>query len=95
MTKEIKLWYDFKKERLETLKSKYVKARNQLIRFNKTIINNLGAESIRESSEFFDCEITLIEMLDKKISIIEANIEDIHACNLTGLETELTRKGIK
>jgi len=95
MTKEIKLWYDFKKERLETLKSKYVKARNQLIRFNKTIINNLGAESIRESSEFFDCEITLIEMLDKKISIIEANIEDIHACNLTGLETELNRKGIK
>ena len=83
MKKEIK--------KLETLKSKYIKARNQLIRFNKTIINNLGAESIRESSEFFDCEITLIEMLDKKISIIEANIEDIHACNLTGLETEKTR----
>ena len=70
------------------LRNKYIKARKQLIRFNKTNINELQKEDIRETSEFFDCEVTLIDMIENKINIINNKIEDIQACNLTGLEAE-------
>ena len=75
-------------KKLNTLRNKYIKARKQLIRFNKTIINELHKEDIRETSEFFDCEVTLIDMIENKINIIDNKIEDIQACNLTGLEPE-------
>ena len=75
-------------KRLKTLRNKYIKAHKQLIRFNKTIINELYNEDIREASEFFDCEVTLIDMLENKINIIDNKIEDIQVCNLIGLETE-------
>ena len=75
-------------KKLNTLRNKYIKARKQLIRFNKTIINELHKEDIRETSEFFDCEVTLIDMIENKINIINNKIEDIQACNLTGLEAE-------
>ena len=77
-----------KVKKLNTLRNKYIKARKQLIRFNKTIINELHKEDIRETSEFFDCEVTLIDMIENKINIIDNKIEDIQACNLTGLEPE-------
>ena len=75
-------------KKLNTLRNKYIKARKQLIRYNKTIINELHKEDIRETSEFFDCEVTLIDMIENKINIINNKIEDIQACNLTGLEAE-------
>ena len=58
-------------KKLNTLRNKYIKARKQLIRFNKTIINELHKEDIRETSEFFDCEVTLIDMIENKINIID------------------------
>ena len=74
-------------KKLNTLRNKYIKAYKQLKKFNATIIN-IDCEDIRESSEFFDCEVTLIDMIENKINIIDNKIEDIQACNLTGLEAE-------
>ena len=75
-------------KKLNTLRNKYIKARKQLISFNKTVINQLD-DDIRETSEFFDCEVTLIDLLDDKINLLGFKIEELEACNLTGLTPEL------
>ena len=76
-------------KKLNTLRNKYIKAYNQLFRFNRTIVNTFDNEDIRHTSEFFDCEITLMDMLENKITIIENRIEEIQACNLTSLGSEI------
>ena len=76
-------------KKLKTLKKKYIKAQNQLIRFNKTVINELTYEDVRDTSEFFDCEVTLYDIFENKINHINRQIEEIQACNLTGLECEI------
>ena len=78
-----------KLKKLKTLKKKYIKAHKQLIRFNKTVINELHEEDIRETSVFFDCEVTLYDIFENKINHINRQIEEIQACNLTGLECEI------
>jgi len=77
-----------KTKELIALKNKYLKAKDKLWQFNNIIINSLYDEDIRETSEFFDCEVTLMDMIEDKLAVIELKLEDAAACALTGLEAE-------
>ena len=80
MNKEIK--------KLMALKKKYIKALTHLARFNASIITDLGSEEIRGTSEFFDCEITLVDMIQEKIISLNWKIDEIQACNLAGTKID-------
>jgi len=77
-----------KTKELIALKNKYLKAKDKLWQFNNIIINSLYDEDIRETSEFFDCEVTLMDMIEDKLAVIELKLEDAAARALTGLEAE-------
>lgn len=77
-----------KTKELIALKNKYLKAKDKLEQFNDVVINSLDDEDIRDTSEFFDCEVTLMDMIEDKLEVIELKLEDAAACALTGLEVE-------
>ena len=79
-------------KKLRVLKNKYLKAYNLLCKFTDHVVDSLDCEKelrltdIRESPEFFDCEVTLMVKIENKLAALEAKLEDAEACALTGLE---------